>query len=96
MMAAIHHGKVPEYTGGTESLVYLVTTVEQVVELGLPVVFTDRNAVLGHAHHTTNPAELDNIIDWDLMRARIWRDTDAEPDRRERRMAECLVHRRVP
>ncbi|MGH3931021.1 MAG: type II toxin-antitoxin system toxin DNA ADP-ribosyl transferase DarT [Pseudonocardiaceae bacterium] len=96
MMSAIHHGKVPEYTSGTESLVYLVTTVERLVELDLSVVFTDRNAVLRHAHHTTDPGELDEIIDWDLMAARIWRDTDAEPDRRERRMAECLVHRRVP
>lgn len=30
------------------------------------------------------------------MEGRIWRNTDAEPDRVERRMAECLVHRRVP
>lgn len=30
------------------------------------------------------------------MRARIWRDTIDEPDRKERRMAECLVHEVVP
>lgn len=71
MMSAIHHGRVPEYTSGTESLVYLVTSVEQLVGLGLSVVFTDRNAVFGHARHTTDPAELDELIDWDLMEARI-------------------------
>lgn len=63
MMSAIHHGRVPEYMGGTESLVYLVTSVEQLMGLGLSLVFTDRNAVLGHAHHTTDPAELEEIID---------------------------------
>lgn len=96
MMSAIHHGNVPEYTGGTESLVYLMTSVERLVALSLHLVFTDRNAVLGHAHHTTEVDELDTLIDWQLMRARMWHNTAEEPDRRERRMAECLVHCQVP
>ncbi|WP_115537979.1 DarT ssDNA thymidine ADP-ribosyltransferase family protein [Frankia canadensis] len=40
--------------------------------------------------------ELDALVDWDLMRATHWAKSDDEPDRRERRMAECLVHERVP
>ena len=70
MMYAIHRGNVPEYTGGTESLVYLVTSVDRLVELGLHLVFTDRNAVLKHAHHTTEVDELDTLIDWQLMQDR--------------------------
>ena len=39
---------------------------------------------------------LDEYVDWDLMEARMWNNTDAEPDRKERRMAEFLVHGCVP
>ncbi|HVQ96314.1 MAG TPA: DUF4433 domain-containing protein [Mycobacteriales bacterium] len=96
MMFVIYRGGVPTYTGGCDDLVYLVTTVERLSRLGAGVVFTDRNAVLGIAEFTTDPARLDTLIDWPLMRATIWRNTDDQPDRKERRMAECLVHERVP
>lgn len=46
MMSSIAHGNVPGYTGGTAKIVYLVTSVERLQELGLEVLFTDRNAVL--------------------------------------------------
>jgi hypothetical protein len=96
MMFAIEKGNVPTYQDGCDDLVYLLSSVERMVELNLPVLFTDRNAVLGFATYTADPADLDELIDWPLMRARYWNDTPEQPDRRERRMAECLVHRRVP
>lgn len=96
MMSAISHGRVPTYTDGCADLVYLVTTVERLAELGLPLVFTDRNAVLDLADFTGEVDRLDTLVDWPLMRARMWKDTAGQPDRKERRMAECLVHERVP
>jgi hypothetical protein len=39
---------------------------------------------------------LDELIDWSLMKATYWKDTPEQPDCRERRMAECLVHERLP
>lgn len=95
MMYAIHMGNGPGYDDGIDPLVYLVTSVERLVDLKLDVVTTDRNAVLPYADHCAAAGGLDHI-DWDLMAARYWSATADEPDRVERRMAECLVHRQVP
>lgn len=92
ILYAIMMGNVPEYTGGIDPLLYLVTTAERLAELGLPMLFTDRNAVLTTAHFTPHLADLDRLIDWPLMRATMWNNTPSEPDRMERRMAECLVY----
>ncbi|MGH3321613.1 MAG: type II toxin-antitoxin system toxin DNA ADP-ribosyl transferase DarT [Streptosporangiaceae bacterium] len=96
MLYVIAKGGVPTYSGSCDDLIYLATTVERLLELTLRPVFTDRNAAKGYAAFTSEPAELDDLVDWALMKARMWTDTEDEPDRKERRMAECLVHRRVP
>jgi len=96
MLSAIYHGRVPEYTEGQDPIVYLVTSVERLVGIGLAPVFTDRNAALAVAKMTTDLGELDDLVDWELMEATWWNNTPEDPERRERRMAECLVHQRVP
>ncbi len=96
MMYVIDRGGVPTYDGGCDDLVYLVSTVERLIDLDLRPLFTDRNAVLALAAFTDDVAKLDRLIDWSLMRATMWANTSAEPDRKERRMAECLVHACVP
>ncbi|MER7004640.1 DUF4433 domain-containing protein [Dactylosporangium sp. NPDC000555] len=96
MMFAIFKGRVPTYQGTCDELVYLVSKVQRMIDLGLTTVFTDRNAALQVARFSTDVSELASMIDWPLMRATYWNNTEAEPDRRERRMAECLVHGGVP
>lgn len=96
MLYAIRGGRVASYTEGQDPLVYLVTTVERLVNLDIGPVFTDRNAVLAITRFTADLADLDDLVDWPLMEAKMWTNTPEDPDRRERRMAECLVHRRVP
>lgn len=95
MMFAIEHGNVPTYSSGCDELIYLVTTVEKLRENGARLVFTDRNAAQGVAKFTDDLQLLDELVDWPLVQARMWNDTTEHPDRRERRMAECLVHERA-
>ncbi len=96
MLFIISKGDVPTYSGGQEEIVYLVTSTERVVEERLPFVFTDRNAALRIAGYGNDLQDLDDYVDWDLMEGRMWKSTDEEPDRQERRMAEFLVHGHVP
>jgi hypothetical protein len=96
MMFAIEHGNVPTYAGGCDELVYLVTTAERLLEARLLVLFTDRNAVLAVTSFASTLEEAEEPIDWPLMRERYWGNTSDDPDRRERRMAECLVYNKVP
>ena len=96
MLYIISKGDVPTYSGGQDEIVYLVTSIEKVVEERLPFVFTDRNAALGFARYGDDLPDLDDYLDWELMEGLMWHDTADEPDRMERRMAEFLVHGHVP
>jgi len=96
MLYVIWRGQVPTYQAGQEDVVYLVTTIERVAASGIPSVFTDRNATLGYAEFSDDLEEIDSVIDWDLMEAMIWKDQPGDWDRKERRMAEFLVHQRLP
>ncbi len=96
MLYKIGQGGVPTYNGGQDEIVYLVTKIDKVEEECLRFVFTDRNAALQTARYGDDLRDLDNYVDWELMEARMWNNTDKEPDRRERRMAEFLVHDHVP
>lgn len=96
MLYAIHAGNVPSYQAGQADLVYLVSDVSKIVALDLPYVFTDRNATLAYARYSEDVTELDSLVDWQLMNQRFWNNTTTEPERRERRMAEFLVHGSVP
>lgn len=96
MLYSIHAGGVPSFSGDSHDVVYLMTTVEALQGAGLRLIFTDRNAVLERARHSAEVSDLDELVDWDLMTATSWASTDSDPGRKQRRMAECLVHRHVP
>lgn len=96
MLYAIKCGNVSTYAQGQAGLVYLCTTLARVQELGLAWVASDRNAALGTAAFTDHRADLDDHVDWDLMTATMWNNTPEDPQRRERRQAELLVHQRLP
>lgn len=96
MLNAIDHGRVPEYQGGQEPMVYFVSDCDTVLDCGLSFVFTDRHPMAAYADFFDDVRYLDDAIDWPLMRARYWSNTDEDPDRRHRRMAEFGIHEFVP
>lgn len=96
MMYQIQTGQVPTYQDGCDRIIYLVSTLERLDELRLTVRLSDRNAAKAVAAFIDLTGDVDGRIDWDLMKQRMWNSTADEPDRMERRMAECLVHQVVP
>lgn len=73
-----------------------MNSVERLWNLGLKPLFSDRNAALVFAAFEASRTAPADFVDWPLMQETYWASTRADPQRRERRMAECLVHERVP
>ena len=96
MLGSVHIGNVPTYDGGQDGLIYLVTDIDTIVDQALPFVFTDLNAVIDYARFGDRIDDLDDFVDWPLMESQWWNNTTTDPDRMARRMAEFLVHRKVP
>jgi len=96
MLYAIDRGNVPTYQQGCDEIVYLVSTTQNLREAGLAVMGTDRNATMAYAEFTSDDDRLTELVDWALMKAKMWNNTPEAPERMERRQAELLVHVQVP
>jgi hypothetical protein len=96
MLYSIICGNVPDVDPDQRRLVDVLSSTEAAYEAGLACVFTDGNAATAFTEFHDDPAKLDHVVDWPLMRARYWFNTPDDPDRRRRRMAEFLVHRSLP
>ena len=95
MLFAHHKGNVPGNTEGQVPLIYFRSSIQRVVEEGLPFVFTDGHAIMEKSKFFDDLSSLGRI-DWPLMNARYWKDTDEDPDRCRRRQAEFLVYGSFP
>jgi hypothetical protein len=84
------------YLDGDRPLVYLVSSVASVVRAGLTWLATDGNAANAATEFTADLGRLHEMIDWPLMEAERWSNSEDDPDRQRRRMAELLVHQQVP
>lgn len=98
MLFAITRGLVSAEAARTDQIVYLVGSTQSLRRAGLTVVASNRHAELDYAEMSDCDGDLDHdgFVDWPLMTARYWNNTPDDPDRKERRQAECLVHPRVP
>jgi hypothetical protein len=95
MLYVISRGGVEGYTDGQEAVIHLRSTAEAVKKAGLSWVFTEGHADMDYTDFFDDLKDLDKI-DWNLMEAKYWRDTDDDPDRKRRRQAEFLVHEFFP
>jgi hypothetical protein len=96
MLYSIMRGNVEGVDPDQRRLVYFVSSTEALYNAGLECVFTDGNAAVLITDFDDDPANLDTLVDWPLMKATYWYNTAEDPDRRRRRMAEFLVHDGVP
>ena len=96
MMYVINLGGVEEYQEGLDPLVYLVTTPEAVSTTGCEMVVSDGNCAKAITEFSGDLEDLDEMVDWELMEATLWNDTDQDGDRMRRRAAELLVHEHLP
>jgi len=63
---------------------------------GLRFLFSDGNCAAALTQVFGDLSLVDSMVDWEVMRAQMWNNTAEDPDRMRRRMAEFLVHERVP
>lgn len=95
MMFAIHNGNVEGYSSDTTPLIYVVSSVQCVQEIGLQFVFSDGHPTKAFSEIYNNPSRLDKV-DWNIMEARYGSDTREDPDKSRRRQAEFLVYGAFP
>jgi hypothetical protein len=96
MLYKLAKGSVPGYVEGQDPLVYLVSTAEVIAAANVPFLFSDGNCAAAVSQFYRDLALMDTVVDWPLMEAQMWHNTIEDRDRRRRRMAEFLVHERVP
>ncbi|WP_283134532.1 type II toxin-antitoxin system toxin DNA ADP-ribosyl transferase DarT [Rhizohabitans arisaemae] len=96
MLYRICKGGVTSYGQGQGPLIYLVTRLSAMTERDLAWVASDRNAATATARFTITRSDLAKHIDWALMEEEYWADTEDDGSRVQRRIAEMLVHERVP
>lgn len=91
MLGAIHMGRVDGYSGGQESVVYLISSVELIAQTKVEWCFSDGHAVESLTRYFDTLSDLSNL-DWPVIQSWRWQNTLEDPDRMRRKQAEFLVH----
>jgi ssDNA thymidine ADP-ribosyltransferase, DarT len=73
-----------------DDVVYIVTKASVIEAAKLSFIFTDGHALQVFAQFFNDLQHL-NAVDWAVMQAQYWKNTEEDNDRRRRRMAEFLV-----
>jgi hypothetical protein len=94
MLYCIKHGYISVTQRPMSEIIYMVSTIEAVVNARIPFVFYD-----GHAYDGLSTPYEDLVhlgeVDMKAVNAKHWNDP-ADPDLKRRKQAEFLVHRALP
>lgn len=94
MLCAIHNHKVPNRV--QEEMIYLVSKVSKVEQNNLPFIFSDGHPITKGLSDFFQDINSLTEIDWELMKAKYWKDTEEDGDRKRRRQAEFLLVNSCP
>jgi hypothetical protein len=94
MLLNLKTGRVQGYDEGQQPIVYVVTSVQAVVNAGLRFVFSDGHGLAGFTQWYDDLGDLKSV-DWGLVGERYWRDEPKDNDRQRRKQAEFLVEDRL-
>ncbi len=89
MLYALHKNNVEGYQDGQNPMIYIVSRAEHIPKGQF--IFTDGHPIMAFSSFFDDLAQLQEI-DWEVMRARFWNDSQEDPDRKRRRQAEFLVY----
>lgn len=78
-----------------EDIVFIIVDSARITEDGFQYVFTDRHAKVKLANFSTNPSDLHKLR-WDVIKAKDWRNTEDDFQRRDFKQAEFLVKNHIP
>lgn len=95
MLFKIKSNLIPNCREGQQSIVYLVSTVQTVLQSSIPYIFSDGHdlASLTMWYNTTDNLEQ---VDWKMVNAQYWADTIDDMDRQRRKQAEFLIYKFCP
>ncbi len=85
----------PDYSGGTEQLIFVGVRIGTISERGYTWCFSDRNATIAGAQFRSRISDIPQTISLDILGRRYWHDSP-ELDAAQRRQAEFLVLNQVP
>lgn len=95
MLYVITKGNDPEVIKtNPDEIIYLVSSIEKIIEYNLKFVFTDRHARLKHAKFYSQVQDLEKL-NWSIINSPNW-GRQYGSERMEIKQAEFLVHRHVP
>lgn len=92
MLYANYYQKGKSYQN---EVLHLVSEAEKIQASNLEFAFTDGHAIMAFSEFYDDLKDLSRI-DWQIMNATYWNDTDRDGDRKRRRQAEFLVHQFCP